>query len=62
MDLVVIRFYRESEDKEMAKMTQEEDVNDRQAKHKNLTVVARLQVKYSLPGNRIAIRSIISTI
>ena len=33
MDLVVIRFYRESEDKEMAKMTQEEDVNDRQAKH-----------------------------
>ena len=43
-------------------MTQEEDVNDRKAKHKNLTVVARSQAKYSLPENRIAIRSIMSTI
>ena len=62
MDLVAICFYRESEDKEMAKMTQEEDVDDRKAKHKNLTEVARLQAKYSLPENRIVIRSIMSTI
>ena len=43
-------------------MTQEEDVDDRKAKHKNLTEVARLQAKYSLPENRIVIRSIMSTI
>lgn len=62
MNLVAICFYRESEDKEMAKMTQEEDVDNRKAKHKNLTEVARLQAKYSLPENRIVIRSIMSTI
>lgn len=36
---------------EVAKMAQEEDVNNRKAKHKNLTVVAQLQAKYSLPEN-----------
>ena len=49
MDFVAICFYRESEDKEMANMTQKEDVNDRKAKHKNLTEVARLQAKLFSP-------------